>query len=78
VYLSAACHHKTKCVYLQGWVCNNSICLTKRGLKPTGIAIWEAQEQGFLSVAHHLQVSTHLVFYCDAIQFVWDEANSSD
>jgi len=52
--------------------------LTKRGLKPTGIAIWEAQEQGFLSVAHHLQVSTHLVFYCDAIQFVWDEANSSD
>lgn len=43
---------------LQGWICNSSICMTKKGLKPTGIAIFDAQQQGFRSVAHHLQVDT--------------------
>ena len=41
---------------VQDWICNSSICMTKRGLKPTGIAIFEAQQQGFPSVAHYLQV----------------------
>jgi hypothetical protein len=40
----------------QGWICNSSICMTRRGLKPTGIAIYEAQEKGFASVAHFVQV----------------------
>lgn len=43
-------------VMLQDWICNSSICMTRRGLKPTGIAIFDAQQQGFASVAHHLQV----------------------
>lgn len=38
-----------------GWICNSSICMTRRGLAPTGIAIFEAQKRGFLSVAHYLQ-----------------------
>mmetsp|Transcript_16304 Transcript_16304/g.35256 ORF Transcript_16304/g.35256 Transcript_16304/m.35256 type:complete len:434 (-) Transcript_16304:782-2083(-) len=38
-----------------GWICNSSICMKRRGLKPTGIAIYEAQERGFKSVAHLLQ-----------------------
>ena len=41
---------------LQGWICNSSICMTRRGLKPTGIAIFEAQAKGFPSVAHYVQV----------------------
>ena len=41
---------------LQGWICNSSICMTRRGMKPTGIAIFEAQQRGFSSVAHFLQV----------------------
>ena len=45
---------------LQDWICNSSICMTRRGLKPTGIAIFEAQQQGFASVAHHLQVCSLL------------------
>lgn len=39
-----------------GWMCNSSICMKRRGLAPTGIAIYEAQERGFASVAHYLQV----------------------
>ena len=39
----------------QGWICNSSICMTRRGLKPTGIAIYDALEQGFKSVGHLLQ-----------------------
>ncbi|KAL0053848.1 hypothetical protein WJX82_011725 [Trebouxia sp. C0006] len=39
----------------EDWICNSSICMTKRGLKPTGIAIFEAQQQGFASVAHYVQ-----------------------
>ena len=27
----------------QGWICNSSICMTRRGLMPTGIAIFKAQ-----------------------------------
>ena len=27
-------------------------------MKPTGIAIFDAQQQGFASVAHHVQVAT--------------------
>ena len=38
-----------------GWICNSSICMTRRGLAPTGIAIYEAQERGFPSVAHYVQ-----------------------
>ena len=40
----------------EGWICNSSICMTKRGLKPTGIAIFEAQGKGFASVGHYMQV----------------------
>ena len=40
----------------EGWICNSSICMTKRGLKPTGIAIFEAQGKGFASVGHYVQV----------------------
>ena len=39
----------------KGWICNSSICMTRRGLAPTGIAIYEAQERGFASVAHYVQ-----------------------
>lgn len=39
-----------------GWICNSSICMKRRGLKPTGIAIYDAQQRGFKSVAHLLQV----------------------
>lgn len=39
-----------------GWMCNSSICMKRRGLKPTGIAIYDAHERGFKSVAHLLQV----------------------
>ncbi|EIE24254.1 hypothetical protein COCSUDRAFT_41519 [Coccomyxa subellipsoidea C-169] len=39
----------------EGWICNSSICMTRRGLKPTGIAIYDAQEKGFASVAHYVQ-----------------------
>lgn len=38
-----------------GWICNSSICMKRRGLAPTGIAIYEAQGRGFKSVAHYLQ-----------------------
>ena len=44
----------------QGWICNSSICMTRRGMKPTGIAIFEAQQKGFPSVAHSVQVRAHL------------------
>ena len=44
----------------QGWICNSSICMTRRGLKPTGIAIYDAQQQGFASVAHYVQACRHL------------------
>ena len=30
--------------------------MTRRGMKPTGIAIFEAQQKGFPSVAHFVQV----------------------
>ncbi|GBF99730.1 hypothetical protein Rsub_12443 [Raphidocelis subcapitata] len=38
-----------------GWMCNSSICMKRRGFKPTGIAIYDAQQRGFVSVAHWLQ-----------------------
>ena len=37
------------------WICNSSICMTRRGLRPTGIAIYDAIEQGSKSVGHLLQ-----------------------
>eukprot|EP00877_Chromochloris_zofingiensis_P012320 jgi/Chrzof1/7341/Cz02g20090.t1 len=40
----------------EGWICNSSICMKRRGYKPTGIAIYDAQQRGFPSVAHWLQV----------------------
>ena len=39
----------------EGWICNSSICMTRRGMAPTGIAIYEAQGKGFQSVAHFVQ-----------------------
>ncbi|KAI8472051.1 MAG: zinc-finger domain of monoamine-oxidase A repressor R1-domain-containing protein [Monoraphidium minutum] len=39
----------------EGWMCNSSICMKRRGYKPTGIAIYDAQQRGFKSVAHWLQ-----------------------
>ena len=52
-----------RCLFprLQGWICNSSICMTRRGMQPTGIAIFEAQQKGFPSVAHFVQVQRHLL-----------------
>lgn len=36
------------------WICNSSLCLKKRKMAPTGIAIFRAREMGFKSVAHLL------------------------
>ncbi|KAM0898862.1 hypothetical protein ACQ4PT_021674 [Festuca glaucescens] len=36
------------------WICNSSFCLKKRKIAPTGIAIFQAREQGYESVAHLL------------------------
>ncbi|XP_061343753.1 uncharacterized protein LOC133289771 [Gastrolobium bilobum] len=36
------------------WICNSSICLRKRKIPPTGIAIYRAREMGYNSVAHLL------------------------
>ncbi|KAI3837232.1 hypothetical protein MKW92_013778 [Papaver armeniacum] len=36
------------------WICNSSFCLKKRKMVPTGIAIYEAREMGYASVAHFL------------------------
>ncbi|CAK8534284.1 unnamed protein product [Lathyrus sativus] len=36
------------------WICNSSICLRKRKIPPTGIAIHKAREMGYESVAHLL------------------------
>ncbi|CAL4918677.1 unnamed protein product [Urochloa decumbens] len=36
------------------WICNSSFCLKKRKIPPTGIAIYNAREQGYESVAHLL------------------------
>eukprot|EP00955_Chlamydomonas_euryale_P051437 354869-Chlamydomonas_euryale.AAC.1 len=32
-----------------GIICNSSICMKRRGLRPTGIAIYEAHDRGFRS-----------------------------
>ncbi|KAI9101528.1 hypothetical protein K1719_023818 [Acacia pycnantha] len=36
------------------WICNSSICLKKRNIAPTGIAIFRARQMGYESVAHFL------------------------
>ncbi|OEL19053.1 hypothetical protein BAE44_0019927 [Dichanthelium oligosanthes] len=36
------------------WICNSSFCLKRRKIPPTGIAIYNAREQGYESVAHLL------------------------
>ncbi|MCO5585780.1 hypothetical protein L7F22_039716 [Adiantum nelumboides] len=36
------------------WICNSSICLSRRKMAPTGIAIYKARELGYKSVAHYL------------------------
>eukprot|EP01018_Ginkgo_biloba_P039243 Gb_21180 [translate_table: standard] len=36
------------------WICNSSICLKKRKIPPTGIAIYTAREMGYKSVADYL------------------------
>ncbi|TKY44820.1 Cell division cycle-associated protein 7 [Spatholobus suberectus] len=36
------------------WICNSSICLRKRKMPPTGIAVYKAREMGYKSVAHLL------------------------
>ena len=48
--------HLCRCTCEQAWICNSSICMTRRGLKPTGIAIFEAKGMGYASVAHYVQV----------------------
>lgn len=40
----------------EGWICNSSFCMQKRGLPCTGIAIHEAKKLGFASVGHQIQV----------------------
>ncbi|XP_027924528.1 cell division cycle-associated protein 7-like [Vigna unguiculata] len=46
------------CIEEQGtkpyWICNSSICLRKRKMPPTGIAVFKAREMGYKSVAHLL------------------------
>lgn len=37
------------------WICNSSICLSRKKIPPTGIAIYKAKELGFESVAHYLE-----------------------
>uniref|UniRef100_A0A6M2F344 Zinc-finger domain-containing protein n=1 Tax=Populus davidiana TaxID=266767 RepID=A0A6M2F344_9ROSI len=34
------------------WICNSSLCLRKRKMAPTGLAIFKAREMGYKSVAH--------------------------
>jgi len=34
------------------WICNSSLCLKKRKMVPTGIAIYHARQEGYESVAH--------------------------
>ncbi|XP_028806397.1 cell division cycle-associated protein 7-like [Neltuma alba] len=36
------------------WICNSSLCLKKRNIAPTGIAIFRARQMGYESVAHFL------------------------
>ncbi|XP_038895128.1 cell division cycle-associated 7-like protein [Benincasa hispida] len=36
------------------WICNSSLCLKKRKMAPTGLAIYRAREMGYESVAHLL------------------------
>ncbi|XP_052183601.1 uncharacterized protein LOC127795765 [Diospyros lotus] len=36
------------------WICNSSLCLRKRKMGATGIAIFRAREMGYKSVAHML------------------------
>lgn len=36
------------------WICNSSLCLRKRKMVPTGIAIFRARRMGYASVAHLL------------------------
>ncbi|XP_015581102.1 cell division cycle-associated 7-like protein [Ricinus communis] len=36
------------------WICNSSICLKKRKMAPTGLAIYRALDMGYKSVAHLL------------------------
>ncbi|KAM3246311.1 hypothetical protein P3S67_032015 [Capsicum chacoense] len=36
------------------WICSSSLCLKKRKMAPTGIAIFRAREMGYKSVAHLL------------------------
>ncbi|KAG0451232.1 hypothetical protein HPP92_026532 [Vanilla planifolia] len=36
------------------WICNSSLCLRRKKMSPTGIAIYHAREEGFESVAHLL------------------------
>jgi len=38
-----------------GWICNSSICLKRKGIPPTGIAVFDARAAGHASVAHALQ-----------------------
>ncbi|KAK4782263.1 hypothetical protein SAY86_016365 [Trapa natans] len=46
------------CVEAKGlkpfWICNSSLCLKKRRMMPTGLAIFRAREMGYESVAHLL------------------------
>ncbi|GAA0145471.1 hypothetical protein LIER_05654 [Lithospermum erythrorhizon] len=50
-----ACPH---CIEDEGtrpyWICNSSLCLKRRKMVPTGIAIYTARKMGYKSVAHLL------------------------
>lgn len=53
------CPHCVEDVYGadDGWICNSSICLKRRGLPPTGVAVFAARAGGHASVAHALQAT---------------------
>ncbi|XP_052723274.1 uncharacterized protein LOC108345271 isoform X3 [Vigna angularis] len=52
------------CIEEQGtkpyWICNSSICLRKRKMPPTGIAVFKARQMGYNSVAHLLMEELRL------------------
>ncbi|KAF3437823.1 hypothetical protein FNV43_RR20579 [Rhamnella rubrinervis] len=46
------------------WICNSSLCLKKRKMAPTGIAIYRAKEMGYKSVAHLLMDELQKAIKC--------------
>ncbi len=48
--------------------------MTRRGLKPTGIAIFEAQGKGFASVGHYVQARAQTHAGPVLLPWVWRKA----